>query len=101
MYAFIKPGLYAYEYKYWKIGVKVMFMLTGIGLCVGYYLILPAVCNFFMNAGVSPELVSELVGPEIQLEAKVLTYVKFVTKILLLSHIFFQLPCIVFIILIL
>jgi sec-independent protein translocase protein TatC len=51
---FLKPGFYFYELETYKWCVVLTYLLTLVGGCVGYLILLPAACQFFLSFGFSP-----------------------------------------------
>jgi sec-independent protein translocase protein TatC len=48
-YAFMRPGLYPHERRYYLAAVPTSLVLAFVGLLFGYFLILPAVMTYFMQ----------------------------------------------------
>ena len=48
-YAFMRPGLYPHERRYYLAAVPTSLLLAFVGLLFGYFLILPAVMTYFMQ----------------------------------------------------
>ena len=48
-YAFMRPGLYPHERRYYLAAVPTSLVLAFVGLLFGYFLILPAVMSYFMQ----------------------------------------------------
>ncbi len=47
-YAFMRPGLYPHERRYYLAAVPTSLILASIGLLFGYFLVLPAVMTYFL-----------------------------------------------------
>ncbi|MDR5656231.1 twin-arginine translocase subunit TatC [Halodesulfurarchaeum sp. HSR-GB] len=48
-YAFMRPGLYPHERRYYLAAVPTSLVLAFVGLLFGYFLILPAVMTYFLQ----------------------------------------------------
>ena len=47
-YAFMRPGLYPHERRYYLAAVPTSLILAFVGLLFGYFIVLPAVMNYFL-----------------------------------------------------
>lgn len=80
-WSFIKPGLYEYEKKMLSFHAAVCCALSGINIIITYYVILPATCKFFLSFEMSgAEALQNGITMQIQLEAKIYTYLSLVEK---------------------
>ncbi|MFB6086441.1 MAG: twin-arginine translocase subunit TatC [Halodesulfurarchaeum sp.] len=48
-YAFMRPGLYPHERRYYLAAVPTSLVLAFVGLLFGYFLVLPVVMSYFMQ----------------------------------------------------
>ena len=84
---FIKPALYDKERKHATGAVFYTTSLFLIGVCFGYYLIVPLSTHFFGSYQVSVEVVNQI---------NLNSYISAVTSIILGSGIVFELPIIIY-----
>ncbi len=96
IWLFIKPGLYEYEKKIWKIRYGTYCILSIINIIITYWIILPATCKFFLSFEMSDWNGAEGIknGIEINLEAKIYTYVCLVERTIFWCQIILQVPTI-------
>lgn len=96
IWLFIKPGLYEYEKKIWKIRYGAYCILSIINIIITYWIILPATCKFFLSFEMSDWNGAEGIknGIEINLEAKIYTYVCLVERTIFWCQIILQVPTI-------
>ncbi len=84
---FIKPAMYESERRYAKILIFFSAILFAFGILFGYYLITPLSLNFLSNYTVSDIIVNDI---------NFVSFVKTISKFILLCGLFFQLPCIIY-----
>ncbi|MCE1197815.1 MAG: twin-arginine translocase subunit TatC [Marinilabiliales bacterium] len=86
---FVRPALYENEKKHITSAVFYSTFLFILGVCFGYYLIVPLTTHFFGGYQVSNEVVNQI---------NITSYIGAVTTIVLGSGIVFELPIVMFLI---
>lgn len=84
---FVKPALYENERKHVTSAVFYSTFLFLLGVCFGYYLIVPLTTHFFGSYQVSSEVLNQI---------NLSSYISSVTTIVLGSAIVFELPIVMF-----
>ena len=87
IWLFIKPGMYKAERQYSKILIFSSAILFVLGILFGYYLITPLSLKFLSNYTVSDLIVNDI---------NFISFVKTITKFILLCGIVFQFPFIIY-----
>lgn len=84
---FVRPALYENERKHVTSAVFYSTLLFLLGVCFGYYLIVPLTTHFFGSYQVSSEVLNQI---------NLTSYISSVTTIVLGSAIIFELPIVMF-----
>lgn len=87
IWLFIKPGMYKSERRYVKILIFASVFLFILGILFGYYLITPLSLNFLSNYTVSDVIVNDI---------NFISFVKTITKFIVLCGFVFQLPFVIY-----
>ena len=87
IWLFIKPGMYKSERRYAKVLIFASAILFVTGVFFGYYLITPLSLNFLSNYTVSDVIVNDI---------NFISFVKTITKFILLCGFVFQFPFIIY-----
>lgn len=88
VWRFVKPALHENEKTYTRGIVVATSILFAIGAAFGYYVLLPLSINFFVTYSVSPEVVNTIT---------LMSYVSFISTLVMVSAIMFELPMVVYI----
>ncbi|MEC8537206.1 MAG: twin-arginine translocase subunit TatC [Bacteroidota bacterium] len=84
---FIKPGMYKSERKYARYLIFFSVVLFILGVLFGYYIITPLSLNFLSNFTVSDIIINDI---------NFISFVKTITKFILLCGFVFQLPFVIY-----
>ena len=86
IFSFFVPGLFSYEKKYYLKCFQSFFFLYFFSFFFTWSILLPILWSFFT------QFEMQTGGIHIELEARILTNLRFILKVFLLSQFFFQIP---------
>jgi len=87
IWLFIKPGMYKSERRYAKLLILTSAGLFILGIFFGYYLITPLSLNFLSNYTVSDIIINDI---------NFISFVRTITKFILLCGFVFQFPLVIY-----
>jgi sec-independent protein translocase protein TatC len=87
IWRFIRPGLHTNEMKNSRGAVLAVSFLFLLGVCFGYYVLVPMMTWFFSTYSISPEIVNEF---------DITSYVSTFIALVFGSGLLFQLPVVVY-----
>ncbi|MFB6110579.1 MAG: twin-arginine translocase subunit TatC [Halodesulfurarchaeum sp.] len=80
-YAFMRPGLYPHERRYYLAAVPTSLVLAFVGLLFGYFLILPAVMTYFLQYTQNVAAIAFALGQTFSLMLVLLGYLAVIFQI--------------------
>jgi sec-independent protein translocase protein TatC len=87
--AFLKPGLYQFEYSFLKFGICSSIFIMVASILVSYNYLFPWFCDFFLNFEMRS---NESWQVSLQYSGKIYEYVTFVFQVFLLFALSLQIP---------